>query len=108
VTGGNSGPGIKSLFNWKITDLVVTDIKFEPRFEIELAKAGEYAERTTFDSNRSGIRRSTRPKMRHEPRYRVQCAYCQRVFNRVTASTAMRPHQDSFGNRCPGRRGYRL
>ncbi|MEU7888669.1 nucleotidyl transferase AbiEii/AbiGii toxin family protein [Microbispora bryophytorum] len=108
VTGGNSGPGIKSLFNWKITDLVRTDIKFEPRFEIELAKAGEYATRTTFDSNRSGIRRSTRPRARHEPRYRVRCAYCQRVFDRDTTSTVIRPHKDSFGNPCPGRRGYRM
>ena len=35
-------PGRKSLFNWKITSLANTEIKFEPRFEIELAKAGEY------------------------------------------------------------------
>jgi hypothetical protein len=41
-TGGRSGASIKSLFNWKITSLENPDVKFEPRFEIELAKAGEY------------------------------------------------------------------
>jgi predicted nucleotidyltransferase component of viral defense system len=47
-TGGRSGPGLKSLFNWKITSLATTDIEFNPRFEIELSKAGEYGNRTTF------------------------------------------------------------
>jgi predicted nucleotidyltransferase component of viral defense system len=107
-TGGRSGPGVKSLFNWKITSLENTDIKFEPRFEIELAKAGEYGQRTTFDSSRSGARRSTRPRPRLQARYRVRCAYCQREFDRTSPTTVMRPHQDSYGNPCPGRRGYRV
>ena len=48
-TGGRKkGPGIKMMFNWKITSLEHTDEKFEPRFEVELAKAGEYGDRTTF------------------------------------------------------------
>jgi hypothetical protein len=59
-TGGRSGPGVKSLLNWKIQNLATTDIKFEPRFEIELAKSGEYGARTTFDKSKSGIRRPTR------------------------------------------------
>ena len=109
-TGGHSsGPGIKSLFSWKITSLENTDIKFEPRFEIELAKAGEYGERTSFSSSRrSGVLRSTRARQRPQARYRVRCAYCQREFDRTSPSTVMRPHQDSFGNPCPGRRGYRI
>jgi hypothetical protein len=108
-TGGrSSGPGIKSLFNWKITSLENTDIKFEPRFEIELAKAGEYGERTTFSSRRSVRSRSSRARQRSQARYRVRCAYCQREFDRASQSTAMRPHKDGFGNPCPGRRGYRI
>jgi len=108
-TGGRSGPSIKSLFNWKITSLENTDIKFEPRTEIELAKAGEYGERTTFSSSRrSGVLRSTRARPRPRARYRVRCAYCQREFDRASTSTVMRPHQDSYGNPCPGRRGYRV
>lgn len=60
-TGGRSGPGVKSLFNWKVQNLATTDIKFEPRFEIELAKSGEYGARTTFDKRKSSIHWSTRP-----------------------------------------------
>jgi hypothetical protein len=108
-TGGrSSGTGIKSLFNWKITSLENTDIKFEPRFEIELAKAGEYGGRTTFSSRRLGALPSTRVRPRLQARYRVRCAYCQREFDRASPSTVMRPHQDSSGNSCPGRRGYRV
>lgn len=109
-TGGrSSGPGIKSLFNWKITSLENTDIKFKPRFEIELAKAGEFGERSRFSSSRrSGVRRSTRARPRPRARYRVRCAYCQREFDRTSPSTAMRPHHDRYGNRCPGRHGYRI
>jgi hypothetical protein len=107
-TGGRSGPGRKSLFNWKITSLANTEIKFEPRFEIELAKAGEYSQRTTFSSPRSWIQRPSRARPRPQPRYRVRCAYCQRDFDRASPTTAMRPHQDSYGNPCPGRRAYRI
>jgi predicted nucleotidyltransferase component of viral defense system len=109
-TGGrSSGPGIKSLFNWKIRSLESTDIKFEPRFEIDLAKAGEYGERTTFPSTRrSGGLRAARVRPRRPARYRVRCAYCQREFARTTPSTVMRPHQDNYGNPCAGRRGYRI
>lgn len=108
-TGGrSSGPGVKSLFNWKITSLENTDIKFEPRFEIELAKAGEYGERTTFTTSRSSALRVTRAQPRPQSRYRVRCAYCEREFDRTSPSTVMRPHQDSYGNPCPGRRGYRI
>ena len=75
--GRSSGPGIKSLFNWKITSAESTDIKFEPRFEIEPAKAGEYGERTMFSSSRrSGVLPSTRP--------RAQTPY----FTRYAAPTA--------------------
>jgi hypothetical protein len=106
-TGGrSSGLDIKSLFNWKSTSLENTDIKFEPRFEIGLAKAGEYGERTTFSSSRrSGVRRSTRARLSPQARYRVRCAYCQREFDRTSPSTVMRPHQDGYGNPCSGRRG---
>jgi hypothetical protein len=108
-TGGRSRPGIKSFFNWKITSLENTDITFEPRFEIELAKAGEYGERTTFSSTRrSGLAPPPRTRSRQQARYRVRCAFCQREFDRASTSTVMRPHKDSYGNPCPGRRGYRI
>ncbi len=94
--------------NWKITSLADTEVKFEPRFEIELAKAGEYGERTTFSSGSSSSQRRTWARPRMQPRYRARCACCQREFDRTSSTTVMRPHQDSCGNPCPGRRGYRI
>ncbi|MFI5590035.1 nucleotidyl transferase AbiEii/AbiGii toxin family protein [Amycolatopsis sp. NPDC051758] len=67
-TGGRSGPGIKSLFNWKITALENTDVKFEPRFEIELAKAGEYGQSTTFAAQRRRGRRVATASTRRRAR----------------------------------------
>ncbi|MGI3228769.1 hypothetical protein ACRJ4B_38200 [Streptomyces sp. GTA36] len=59
-TGGRSGPGIKGLLNYKINNVEVTEEKFDPRYEIELAKAGEFADRTTFGGtfrvNRTALR----------------------------------------------------
>jgi hypothetical protein len=46
--------------------------------------------------------------LRPQARYRVRCASCQREFDRISPTTVMRPHQDSYGNPCPGRRGYRI
>jgi predicted nucleotidyltransferase component of viral defense system len=108
-TGGrSSGPGFKSLLNGKVSSLDTTDIRFEPRYEIELAKAGEYGDRTTFTSHRRRVSRSSRTRTRREARYRVRCNYCLREFDRVRSSTAMRPHKDRFGNLCHGRRGHRI
>jgi predicted nucleotidyltransferase component of viral defense system len=108
-TGGSSEPGIKSLVNQKIESLEPTDIRFEPRYEVELAKAGEYGDSTTFASSR---RRSTRsaPRTRHSSsaRYRVRCLSCLREFDRTSSSISMRVHLDKFGNTCPGRRGAHI
>lgn len=110
-SGGRSGPGIKAMVNENVTALEKTDIVFTPRYDIELAKAGEFADRTTFGS-RAGVavrRPSTRTGSRSAtPRYQVKCGYCNRVFPRSTTSTAMKPHHDPFGNPCYGRRGYRV
>ena len=71
-TGGRTRPGIKSLFNYRIDDLVITDELFEPRYEIELTKAGEFSNRPTFAQPRS-YRRATRasaPRRTARPRRR--------------------------------------
>src|SRR5437870_2029175 len=38
-TGGRTKPGIKSLLNYRIDNLAITDEPFQPHFEIELTKA---------------------------------------------------------------------
>ncbi|MGW3755140.1 nucleotidyl transferase AbiEii/AbiGii toxin family protein [Streptomyces sp. NPDC005134] len=105
-TGGRSGPGLKSLFNYKISDVVVTDIAFEPRYDVELAKSGELGDRSTFSGSfrqRAVVRRSP-----VTPRYRVQCAYCGRTFSRSTSSTQLTAHKDRYGNTCYGRSGHQV
>jgi len=74
------------MVNGKVTALENTDIAFTPRYDIELAKAGEFGDRTTFGSRTSvTVRRpSTRAGSRSTtPRYQVKCGYCNRVFPRA-------------------------
>jgi predicted nucleotidyltransferase component of viral defense system len=109
-TGGrSSGPGIKTLFNHKITSLEVTDQTFEPQFPVELAKAGEQQGTGYFSEQRFGGRPrrsgSRFGTLRHGWRYTVECSYCSRRFKRMRRDTALKPHKDSYGNACYGRRG---
>jgi len=114
-TGGSSGPGIKTFFNTDVQNLTVTDQTFEPQFPIELSKAGD-ASRAGYFSGTPGRRRSTlgsvtrrttRP-VRTGPIYTIQCSHCGKRFTRKNFSTRLNEHRDRFGNRCPGRVGYRV
>ena len=111
-TGGNSGVGIKTFVHQDIQNLELMEETFDPRFEIELAKAGEEHGRVYFGKpfSRRGVIRST---IRRQPRvwisgviYVVECPYCQRRFRRSQPTTALNPHHDSNGYACTGRVGY--
>jgi predicted nucleotidyltransferase component of viral defense system len=119
-TGGQtSGPGQKTLLHEKVRDMRILNEQFEPRFPIELAKAGQPAEKEHFGD---GIVRARAPAPRRvstrpqpQPRkapvwggmsYTVQCPYCLKKFKRSTLSTALNPHKDSNGYPCTGRHGY--
>ncbi len=113
-TGGNSGPGIKAMFAHDVEALEVTDIDFEPRFEIQLAKAGDSSQSGYF-SGSPGPRRgrtsskARRPSSRRRTvsgKYIVRCSYCGKQFTRTTSSTAMNKHKDRYGNQCYGRTGF--
>lgn len=118
TTGGRSSPpGIRSLFHHKIENLAITENTFEPRYEIELSKAGEAAKNEYFGSPFPSSRRSSRTSGSRKPRktrardtwapsYTVQCPYCLKTFKRTKASTVLHPHNDTNGYRCGGRRGY--
>lgn len=112
TTGGNSGPGIKTFVHSDIAGLANTDIKFEPRFPLELAKAPGRASASYFSSPfssrsfRAPRRRPTRPANTRQ--YKVQCSYCGKTFTRSTPNTRLNEHKDGYGNRCPGRVGYRI
>jgi predicted nucleotidyltransferase component of viral defense system len=108
TTGGrSSGPGLKSFLHPKIQALAVAERSFEPRYPIELGKAGEFAGKTYFGgggftamSFRSSVRRATSHV------YLVECSYCGKRFPRKRYSTRLRPHKDQHGNQCYGRSGY--
>ena len=122
TTGGrSSGPSIKTFFNTDVENLLLTDEKFEPRYEIELSKAGEEARNAYFGKGFSerGSSRSARsvnlrtgriPKGRmfSGSTYKVQCPYCQKTFVRKTQSLDLNEHKSSDGYRCGGRRGHRI
>ncbi len=111
-TGGReSGPGIKTFLASGVQKLELTEEKFEPRFPVELSKAGEPAGKGYFGSpfSRSGGVRvrtavSTR-RFRSGVVYILQCPYCMKTFRRSVRSTRLNKHQDNYGNRCYGRIG---
>lgn len=117
-TGGrSSSPGIKTFFHHKIQNLSLGEEQFEPRFEIELSKAGEAAQKGYFGKPFAGNGRVPvfgRPavvqtRSRRNPfaqTYTVECPYCQKRFKRTTNSTALNAHKDSNGYPCRSRRGY--
>jgi predicted nucleotidyltransferase component of viral defense system len=117
-TGGRkSGPGIKSLVNTGLSRIESTGETFEPRYEIELSKAGEEARKGYFGKpfsdnvlgrlTRQGIARP-RTFRAFAQAYKIECPYCQKRFTRSTVSLELNPHKDSNGYPCRSRRGYRV
>lgn len=117
-TGGHSGPGTKSFLPYKIQGVEKMDESFEPRFEIELSKAGEAGTKGYFGgSTRFSGRRKSRGRQRRsaslgygwdEKQHKVQCSYCGKIFKRKSPSTVIRPHKTKDGWPCQGRKGYRV
>jgi len=110
-TGGRtSGPGIKCLVHNKIQNLEITKNKFEPRFPVELSKAGEFGDKTYFGSPFS--RRRPRLRKRRVSSYRsgityiIECSYCGKKFKRKKHDSRLRAHKDKYGNACFGRNGF--
>jgi predicted nucleotidyltransferase component of viral defense system len=109
-TGGrSSAPGIKSFVNQKIRNLEILEERFELRYPMDLAKAGEFGGKSyfskSFGSGRRGGRAGRLATLRHGWRYTIECAYCSRKFRRMRRGTTLRQHRDGYGNNCPGRRG---
>lgn len=102
-TGGrDSGPGIKSFIHQRIREISNTDIEFEPRFDVELSKAGEFFKERYFH----GRPKTWLPRPRSRSNYVIECSVCGKRFYREKYSTKLNPHKDKYGNRCYGRVGY--
>lgn len=108
TTGGRrTPPGIKSFVHTKIQELKNTSTVFQPRYPVELGKAGELGGNTYFASGGlQTFRRAVRKRIRSERRYVVECAYCRKRFPRKRYSARLRSHTDGYGNSCPGRSGF--
>lgn len=111
-TGGHrSGVGIKAFINTKIQAIRLLDEKFEPRYTVELAKAGEpvgagYFGGTSFGRVRKSVQRSVRTsKPYYGVTYTIECPYCGKRFKRREYTTKLNEHKDQYGNRCYGRAG---
>lgn len=112
-TGGrSSGPGIKTFVSSRVQALEPTGEKFEPRFVVELSKAGEYGDKTYFGKPFSVRRASARPRRTRTQSwpsgitYVIECGYCGKRFKRSRYDTALNPHKDQYGNPCFGRVGH--
>jgi len=107
-TGGRtSGPGLKTFLHPKIQGIKNTTTTFEPRFRVELSKAGEFAGKTYFGSGFGTATRSYRQLRTATHRvYIVECSYCGKRFPRKKYSTRLRKHKDKRGNSCFGRSGF--
>ena len=88
----------------------------DPRYEIELAKAGEAPSKGYFGGSRFSSGRTRTPRTRQRSSrgftrftqtYKVQCPYCLKIFTRKTSSTKLNKHKDPNGWPCSGRSGYR-
>lgn len=113
-TGGASGPGIKAFVASGFQRIGKTDEPFEPRFPVEVTKAGEvsgslyFEGRTRAWSGGSGLPLGHRPDRRRSSGYRyvIRCPVCGKRFRRDAYGIQLRPHKDRYGNRCIGRVGY--
>ena len=109
TTGGRtSGPGVRTFLNPKISSIEVIEQIFDPRYEIELSKAGEaptvgYFSGAPRSNNFTKIRTT---RYSSSTIYIVQCPYCQKKFKRKTRSLSLRPHKSPDGYNCNGRHGY--
>jgi len=110
-TGGRtSGPGIKCFIHSKIQAIELTDQKYDPRFPVELSKAGEYSDKIYFGSpfprHRFGSRIRKATSFKSGVAYIIACSYCGKRIKRSKYDIKLNEHKDKYGNRCYGRVGY--
>lgn len=113
-TGGRSGNfTIKMYTADKVQSIDLTDETFEPRFPIELSRAGEISGQVYFGKPFSSTPRirTTSSRIRKVRSfssfsYTIQCPVCLKKFKRSSYDTKLNKHKDNFGNRCYGSYGY--
>lgn len=106
-SSGGSGPGIKTFLNTKVDDLILLDEKFDPKFPVELSKAGEHPKAGYFSKPGFSGGNTKKPKGHQSTSaYTVECPYCGKRFKRSKYNTRLNKHKDKSGNQCYGRNGF--
>ncbi len=109
---GGSGVGIRCFVAGNVESIENTEEKFEPRFLIELSKAGEKPQNPfLFDPNkpaRSPKRSITSSRSRKSfgPKYIYQCNFCGKKFTKKTNNGTLNAHKDKNGYPCSSRYGF--
>lgn len=108
-SGGENQPGIRCFVADRIESIAETAEKFEPRFPIELCKAGEKPENPyMFDPNKPAKAPSSRIRRSPSigPKYIYQCSFCGKRFTKSTYDATLRSHKDKNGYPCGSTYGF--
>jgi predicted nucleotidyltransferase component of viral defense system len=106
LTGGNSGVGIKSLLHNNIQSINNTKTKFEPRYEVEVSKAGEYLKNSYFGKSFSSLKSPS--NYIPTPIHIYECTICNKRFRKSKIGSKLNKHKDNYGNVCLGNFGLFL
>ncbi|MCC7541335.1 MAG: nucleotidyl transferase AbiEii/AbiGii toxin family protein [Deltaproteobacteria bacterium] len=107
VSGGSSPPGIRAFLPSRMEALQELPQKFAPRYEIEVAKAGEIHDDVQFYGRvgRDGFVPGfgfTRGSAHDGPKHRVRCPQCGKLFARKAHNLRLKPHAHPRGGTCHG------
>lgn len=120
-TGGSSGTtSIKAFLSHDVEELVVTDEKFDPRYEIEVSKAGEIHDSLSYSKRGqrvagilgrpTSIRTKATPRKRSrlysgfgdDKKYIVECTACHKRFYRASQfDTTINSHKRKSSSHYP-------
>lgn len=107
-SGGSSGPGIKALLNAEVASMKLLEKKFDPRYPIELSKAGEMVREGYF--TKSNFTNSPRTHKSDIPptalaHFNIECSVCGKRFSRTKFDIKINKHTTPQGQSCYGRYG---
>lgn len=90
----------------RIESVEVTNTPFIPKYNIEVTSMAHHsAPPTTTRRRNTRPSKSVSPHCGSKKKYIITCNTCGREFIRKTRNTSMRPHNNSYGSKCPGKRG---
>lgn len=114
ISGGKSEPGIKKFLPFEMEQVENTETNFEPKYEIELCKAGEYPEnRLLYDPHKQRVSKPRTPKsiyqtprkprtINYGPSTIYKCSNCGKRFIRKSQDSQLKPHKSKNGYMCYG------